>query len=251
MSSTKIIPLLKRNVGIKTNPPKIFGRISLDQKIHLVEHLATMLKTEIPLKDALAVLENHVKRFRLKKFLANAVQNLSAGENFSSTLKNYPKIFDEVFVTLVSAGEKNDNLEIAFKELALFLQKEKQMKQIWRRAALRLKPACFWKKDKKQKEILALFWRALSSLLKTGVSLPQAIDIAARTSKNRLFHHLFFNFSEQIKKGATLGSLLEEHPKFFSATDRQMVWVAEKSNSLPEISSELADLYEEELKQIT
>lgn len=248
MSSTKIIPLLKRNAGSKTNPPKIFGRISLAQKIYFVEHLFTMLKAGLPLEKALAALEKQTPFRPLKKIISLAEKNLAAGQNLSSTLKNYPKIFDEVFVALVSAGEKN-NLKKAFQELAFFLQKEKQKKQFRRRAALRFKPSHLWQEEQKQKETLALFWRALSSLLKAGIALPQALNIAARTSKNRFFHHLLFGFSEQIKKGAALGPLLEEHPKFFSQTDKQMVWVAEKSNSLPEISAELANLYEEELKQ--
>ncbi|MDD5289725.1 MAG: type II secretion system F family protein [Patescibacteria group bacterium] len=245
--TVEIMPLIKRTVGGREPiPAKIYGQVSLAQKIYLVQHLATMLKAELPLKKALAALEKQTPARALKKIIADVLKNLDAGKPLSGTLKNYPKIFDEIFISLIAAGEENDNLKNSFQQLALLLQKEQRLNSAKRRAAL----TRFFNKRAAQKENSARFWRVFSCLLKMGVPQVFALNITARAVKNRAYRQTLFDMANQIKKGAGFGALLQDYPKIFSKTDQQMVWVAEKSNALPEISSELADMYEEEFKQL-
>ncbi|MDZ7612080.1 MAG: type II secretion system F family protein [Candidatus Moranbacteria bacterium] len=95
----------------------------------------------------------------------------------------------------------------------------------------------------------ARFARILSSMLKSGVSLVEALDITADTLGNRYFKRAAGNASEKVQKGVALSEVLSKYEKVFPYLVIQMVKVGEDTGQTPEILLKLAQFYEGEVDQ--
>ena len=69
------------------------------------KQLASMLKTGLPLLEALNILSESTDDKSLRIVFKDAAISISRGSTFVSTLEKYPDVFDEMYVALVSAGE--------------------------------------------------------------------------------------------------------------------------------------------------
>ena len=69
------------------------------------KQLASMLKTGLPLLEALNILSESTDDKSLRLVFKDAAISISRGSSFVSTLEKYPDVFDEMYLALVSAGE--------------------------------------------------------------------------------------------------------------------------------------------------
>ncbi|MFW5885116.1 MAG: type II secretion system F family protein [Patescibacteria group bacterium] len=97
----------------------------------------------------------------------------------------------------------------------------------------------------------ARFARILSSLLESGVSLVEALDITADTLGNLYFKEAVLEASKKVQKGVSLSDVLSDYEKVFPYLVIQMVQVGEDTGQTPEILFKLAEFYEDEVEQTT
>ena len=71
----------------------------------VTKQLASMLKTGLPLLEALNILSESTDDKSLRLVFKDAAISISRGASFVSTLEKYPDVFDEMYLALVSAGE--------------------------------------------------------------------------------------------------------------------------------------------------
>jgi type IV pilus assembly protein PilC len=102
---------------------KIRGGISVKEKIIFAKHLAVMIHSGLPLKDALEEIANGTKIKKFKTVLGIIVHEVENGQFLSSALGKYPKIFDELFTSLVRVGEESGRLSENLEYLALQLER--------------------------------------------------------------------------------------------------------------------------------
>ena len=69
------------------------------------KQLASMIKTGLPLLEALNILSESTDDKSLRIVFKDAAISISRGSSFVSTLEKYPDVFDEMYIALVSAGE--------------------------------------------------------------------------------------------------------------------------------------------------
>jgi len=69
------------------------------------KQLASMLKTGLPLLEALNILSESTDDKSLRLVFKDAAISIRRGSSFVSTLEKYPEVFDEMYLALVSAGE--------------------------------------------------------------------------------------------------------------------------------------------------
>ncbi len=69
------------------------------------KQLSSMLKTGLPLLEALNILSESTDDKTLRIVFKDAAISISRGSSFVYTLEKYPDVFDEMYVALVSAGE--------------------------------------------------------------------------------------------------------------------------------------------------
>ena len=90
--------------------------------------LATLLKSGIPLSESLNALVDQQSNQRFKAQLAEVRTAVNEGVSFGDGLAKHPKLFDELFVSMVRAGELAGNLDEVLARLAVFLEASQKLK---------------------------------------------------------------------------------------------------------------------------
>jgi general secretion pathway protein F len=97
----------------------------------------------------------------------------------------------------------------------------------------------------KRKEITA-FTREMAALLGAAIPIPQALDGLGEEEENPALREVVLKVSDSVRKGASLSSALEEHPRLFNKLYVSMVRVGEEAGALPRVMADLAGLLEHE-----
>lgn len=100
--------------------------------------------------------------------------------------------------------------------------------------------------DLVRKSSVARFSRTLSTLLASGVSILEALDITARTAGNRVIQDALMEARTSIGGGETIAAPLAE-AEVFPPMVMQMVNVGEQTGELDKMLGKIADYYEEEV----
>jgi type IV pilus assembly protein PilC len=99
-------------------------RISKNELIYVTSQLAIMVDTGITLSSALGGIVDQEPNPSLRKTLADLKNSVEGGEDFSSALARYPKLFDRTYVALVKASEATGTLGTMLDRIAGYLRKE-------------------------------------------------------------------------------------------------------------------------------
>jgi type IV pilus assembly protein PilC len=103
------------------------GVTSKDLQI-FTRQLATMIDAGLPLVQCLDILANQSENKSFKKILLSVKNHVEQGATFSDALKKHPKVFDELFVNLVAAGEIGGILDTILSRLAVYIEKAVKLK---------------------------------------------------------------------------------------------------------------------------
>ncbi|MBF0364486.1 MAG: type II secretion system F family protein [Oligoflexia bacterium] len=94
----------------------------------MTRQLATLIAAKIPLSEAFAALVDQVDHSGLRIVLAEVRQKINEGISLGKSLEDYPKIFDNIYVNMVKAGEESGNLELVLVRLAEFTENRTKLK---------------------------------------------------------------------------------------------------------------------------
>lgn len=89
---------------------EMLSRIKLQDKIIFARNLSAMINAGLSLSRALGVLERQTTNLKFKKVLQSLTENISKGKSLSDGMKEYPKVFPQLFISMVGAGEESGNL---------------------------------------------------------------------------------------------------------------------------------------------
>ncbi len=105
-----------------------FSRVPAKEKLFFLQHLGIMLKAGISLSDALNTLAKQTDNKLFKKILIDIAQRVEKGASFTDSLKRYEKIFGELFINMVEAGEISGKLEDVLRQLYVQTKKNYELK---------------------------------------------------------------------------------------------------------------------------
>ena len=94
---------------------------------------------------------------------------------------------------------------------------------------------------------LARFMRGLSTLTASGVSIVKALQITAGSVDNPVYEKRIKQIAEDVKQGITIGENMKDDEKHFPSMMVGMISVAEQTAQVDEITSKLADFYEDQV----
>src|SRR5215472_15965962 len=103
----------------------LFQRKKIKPKILMIftRQLATLIDSGLPLLRSLNVLEKQERDKVLKKTIAKLADSVQGGSTFSDALALHPKIFNDLYVNMVKAGEVGGVLELVLNRLSEFQEK--------------------------------------------------------------------------------------------------------------------------------
>ncbi len=106
----------------------MFGGVKKTEIANFTRQLATLLKSGIALAEALGTLFEQTENVRFKVPLGEIRTQVNEGTSFGDALAKHPKIFEELFVSMVRAGEIAGNLDAVLDRLADFLEGSQKLK---------------------------------------------------------------------------------------------------------------------------
>jgi len=100
------------------------SRISLKERLFFVQHLGLMLKSGISLSIAINTIAKQTENQYFLKVLTDVGDQVEKGTSFAESLRPYQKIFGELFIAMIEAGELSGKLEDVLHELFIQMKKE-------------------------------------------------------------------------------------------------------------------------------
>lgn len=97
-------------------------RVEVQELIAFTYHMEQLLKAGVPLVDALTDLRDSIDNDMLKNVISGLIENIGSGRTFSQALAEYPKVFSEVYVSMVHVGENSGQLVRVLQDLAGMLK---------------------------------------------------------------------------------------------------------------------------------
>ncbi len=122
---------------LKLTPLKISKSKNLDKTLRIknkdivlmTRQLATLLEASTPIVDSIDITARQTKNKNLIHILYNLKEDLIQGKRLGNSMKKYPGIFSDTYVSMVSAGDSSGNLDTVFSKLADYLEESASIKQ--------------------------------------------------------------------------------------------------------------------------
>ncbi|HQG13566.1 MAG TPA: type II secretion system F family protein, partial [bacterium] len=118
----------KVGLGMQIDFSKYFQRIKVQEVAVMTRQLATLLDANIPLVDALTALVDQVENPKLRSILARVKDKVIEGSKLSDALKGYPKVFGDLYVNMINAGENSGTLDVVLQRLADFTEGQAKLR---------------------------------------------------------------------------------------------------------------------------
>lgn len=307
---------LQIGTGISTRDIVIFTR-----------QFATMINSGLPLVQSLDILAEQTENEHLRKVIREVLYEVESGNTLADSMRKHPKVFTNLYVNMVAAGEAGGILDTILLRLATFLEKNDALtrkikgamiypgviltvavsavlillyfviptfQQMFSSAGIPLPlptrlviglsdllQAYWWALigglivggfllrsfyktdageltidriflrlpilgDLQRKAAVARFTRTLGTLVASGVSILEGLEITAKTAGNRVIHDAVMGSRASIAGGETISGPLKESG-VFPPMVVQMINVGEQTGGLDEMLSKIADFYDEEV----
>ncbi|GMV06946.1 MAG: fimbrial assembly protein PilC [Gemmatimonadota bacterium] len=288
---------------------------------------ATMINSGLPLVQSLDILGEQTENPALRKTIQETLYDVESGHTLADAMGKHPKVFTELFVNMVAAGEAGGILDTILLRLATFLEKNDALvrkikgamvypavifsvaggaivillifviptfQSMFESAGIPLPlptrivigmsaflQAWWWAcgagavgavvgikqfyatsqgqllidklmlslpilGDMQRKAAVARFTRTLGTLVSSGVSILEGLEITAKTAGNRVIHDAVMGSRASIAGGETIAGPLKESG-VFPPMVVQMINVGEQTGGLDEMLTKIADFYDEEV----
>lgn len=110
-------PLWSGKKAIKAMDIAIFAR-----------QLATMMKAGVPLTQSFEIVADSLDNPSMKDLVLKIKADIESGSNFANALRKHPRYFDDLFCSLVDAGEQAGALETMLDRVATYKEKSELLK---------------------------------------------------------------------------------------------------------------------------
>lgn len=121
-----------QGLNVEVDLSKYLQRISGRDVSILTRQMATLLGASVPMAETLTALVDQSEKQKLKVVLSEVKERVNEGSTLADSLGRHPKVFDDLFVQMVRAGERSGALPQVLKRLATFAEAQVKMRgKIW------------------------------------------------------------------------------------------------------------------------
>lgn len=107
-------------LNLEIDLSKYFQFVSPRDVAILTTQMSTLIGAHVPMAEALAALVEQSEKPRLKVVISKVKERVNEGSTLADALEDHPRIFDELYVHMVRAGERSGALAEVLKRLAKF-----------------------------------------------------------------------------------------------------------------------------------
>ena len=89
---------------------------------HMTSQLSVLIGAHVPMAEALGALVDQSEKNKLKVVLSKVKESVNEGATLADAMSDHPKIFDELYVSMVRAGERTGALAEVLSRLSTFAE---------------------------------------------------------------------------------------------------------------------------------
>ena len=104
-------------------------KVPVKSKVVFTRQLATMIDAGLPLVQCLEILGSQEPNPLLQRTILAVKSSVEGGSTFADALAKHPKVFDNLFINLIAAGEVGGILDTILNRLAAYMEKAMKLKQ--------------------------------------------------------------------------------------------------------------------------
>ena len=324
------VPLsVKEQAGDGTFLGRFTGRITTKDRVVFTRQLATLIGAGLPLTQSLYTVMQQTQNKQLQSVVQEIVGSVEGGKSLSDSFAQHPQVFNEVFISLIAAGELSGTLDESMQRIATQQEKDAAvaskikgalmypmivlvvifgvmafmlftvvpqveklyhdlgknlplltqimvstanfLAQFWWlaliaigigiyffRQYLRTEQGIKFKDSFKvrvplfgkmfQKLYMARFARTGQTLLSTGVSMLDMLNVTSRAINNTLIEASISRAATKVQGGKALSVALEAEDVIDPLVP-QMIKIGEQSGRIDEMMGKVAQVYEDELDE--
>jgi len=130
--------LKRRNLTVKKLKPKpkdLFENVAFMQPkitnkdiVIFTRQFSTMIDAGLPLVQGLNILGDQAENPSFRKVIKTITRDVEGGATLAEAMKKHPKVFDNLFVNLIAAGEVGGILDTILQRLATYIEKAEKLK---------------------------------------------------------------------------------------------------------------------------
>jgi type IV pilus assembly protein PilC len=113
------VPLsIHEQVGDGSLLARITGRITTKDRVVFTRQLATLIGAGLPLSQSLRTVQEQTQNKQLQSVIQDISASVEGGKSLSDSFGKHPKVFNEVFIALIAAGELSGTLDESMTRVA-------------------------------------------------------------------------------------------------------------------------------------
>lgn len=105
------------------------NKVDIEQLIVFSRQMYSLTKAGMPLDRAFRGLEASISNLAMKRVLRDVLQQLEKGVDLSSSFSRHPRIFSQLYISLVHVGESTGRLDLAFEQVGRYLELERDTRK--------------------------------------------------------------------------------------------------------------------------
>lgn len=98
--------------------------------------ITSILSAGVPVASALDMMSEQTDNKMLSVAAAGCRTAIQSGSSLADAMRDYPKVFPELFITMVAAGEASGSLEVAFARMGEQFEKEEKLRSTVKKASI-------------------------------------------------------------------------------------------------------------------
>jgi type IV pilus assembly protein PilC len=105
------------------------GSVKSKDVVIFSRQFSTMINAGLPLIQCLDILAAQEQNKTFAKVIRNIKEEIEGGSTLSDALRKHPKVFDDLFINMIAAGEAGGILDTILNRLATYLEKSMKLKR--------------------------------------------------------------------------------------------------------------------------
>jgi type IV pilus assembly protein PilC len=106
---------------------KFLKRVKAKDRIIFSRQMSTLINAGLPLVQSLRNVESQTQNKTFRVVIGDIISNVESGKAFSVALSKHPKIFNEVYISLIASGEASGTLDKALERIANQQEKDAEV----------------------------------------------------------------------------------------------------------------------------
>lgn len=102
--------------------------VPLSEKLVFVENLELLLRSGVPVSRSLSILAKQTHNRKFSKVILGLYEAVENGGQLNEAMAAYPKVFSDIFVSMVRVGEMSGSMETSLKQLSIQLEREADLR---------------------------------------------------------------------------------------------------------------------------